>query len=91
MLNARGRVADACSLEAIAESFNRIAPVSMIGILEAEMYRGGSDNIQSTPYALTLMPVITVHRFQLLQGNIIKILLRETEVLQMIHELTSQS
>ena len=63
----------------------------MAGILEADMCKEDSPNIQTDAYQLELTPDTTVHRFQLVQGNSVKILFRETEGLQMIHKLKSHA
>ena len=88
MLNVRGRAADACSVESVMSDVSSTAPVTFLGILEADMCRQDSASIQTEPYDLDLTPNTTVHRFQLIRGHSIKVLHRQTEGLHMIRELT---
>ena len=91
MLNARGRAANACSCESIATISFSVSQASMIAILEADMYREASDSNQSEPYPLITLPDTIAHRFQLEQGNSIKVLVRKTDGPQITHELASRS
>ena len=62
MLNVRGRAADACSVETVMSDVSATAPATFLGILEADMCKQDSVNIQSEPYDLDLtrIPLCTV-------------------------------